>query len=227
MSLSVADVFRWLEAEGLFPRSSSAKPLDGPKSARKQTATDPLNPSADPCAFCCTCGVQRAHHPSHPPEDPRGDLPPLLPHGPGPGPACASFQETFAADADALAPVIDVDAALAKCGAHASAPGAVGPRGQLLCAAVFAPRPRPEPASPSATAAVAVVATDAASAADPRLVAAVCRITGLPFLQRAGGARLALARGPGSEDRHETIDATPCGAGDHHRRHLGKGGEGV
>lgn len=59
--LTVFDVYRWLEDEQLFPRSSSVKRPSAtvlPHSSAKQS----FSAIAAPDAFCARCGLLKAHH---------------------------------------------------------------------------------------------------------------------------------------------------------------------
>ncbi|KAI0356404.1 hypothetical protein OH77DRAFT_1423341 [Trametes cingulata] len=174
ISLTTVDVYHWLEDEGLYPRSSpTAAQLASQKqakSSRRQRGAGAL----DADAFCRTCGLHRAYHPSVADEDtkPIVDIKPsalgaALERG-----LCMSFNGE--GGEPTRTPVFDVHALLKYAPTDAATPVPYG-----LGRAIFA-----EPAA-SRGQAVSPSPSDLVSVADPQLVVAIQRLTGLPQLHDA------------------------------------------
>ncbi|KAH9924672.1 uncharacterized protein BXZ73DRAFT_103512 [Epithele typhae] len=172
-ALSTVEVLHWLEDEGHLPRPPSSRYL-----SRKEATPLALVERQ----FCRVCGRQRAHHFSTLEEDSEHAVPgpEQIGHSLGPAPmrVCTTFREAITAQD---VPLFDVSEFLdAGSQAHAHANPAIP----------FTAHPTPSSASnhPSSSrppsAPVAVSHADVVAAADPRLVLAIARLTGLPFPQR-------------------------------------------
>ncbi|KAI0372264.1 hypothetical protein BV20DRAFT_1051008 [Pilatotrama ljubarskyi] len=174
--LTTVDVYHWLEDEGLLPRSSPAAAQlawqKQAKSSRKQRGAGAL----DADAFCRTCGLHRAYHPSVANEDtkPLVDIKPsalgaALERG-----LCMSFNGE--GGEPTRMPIFDAHALLKFAPTDAATPTAV-PYG--LGRAIFAAPPPSRGQTPSPS------PSDLISVADPQLVVAIQRLTGLPQLHNA------------------------------------------
>ncbi|OSC97231.1 hypothetical protein PYCCODRAFT_1399215 [Trametes coccinea BRFM310] len=175
--LTTLDVYHWLEDEGFYPRSGvngakqDSQKSEAAKSSRRQRGPGAL--SGD--AFCRTCGLHRAYHPNVVDEDVKPvDIKPsalgaALERG-----LCMAFNGEDGAPT--RRPIFDVDALLkfAPTDSEIDAAQEV-PYG--LSRAIFV-----APTSSSPGADMSSSLTDLVSVADPMLVVAIQRITGLPRL---------------------------------------------
>ncbi|TFY82298.1 hypothetical protein EWM64_g1713 [Hericium alpestre] len=84
--LSTADVFRWLEDEGLYLRPAPPQPaLEDPSTGNVEKAV--ASPEAKPDSFCAACGLNLIVHPQYGPPDPAmGQHHAVCPLWPGPAP---------------------------------------------------------------------------------------------------------------------------------------------
>ncbi len=210
LPLTTVDVFHWLEDEGLFLRSDintsntaeSHKQLNPSQSWRKpQQSDDPR--SAD---FCRACGLQRAHHPtpteeSFQPSDVKPSLTPLiaLTFGSTPGTSCVSFRDGY--DEATCPPVLDITALLRSEPHRAvSVPHGFHPT-------IYTPQSR-LPDNELLSVPVRAQSAALVAVADPRLVVAIGRMTGLPIAHGARSHTDAFA--DIAHEEAESHSLTPC-----------------
>ncbi|KAL7279869.1 hypothetical protein ACG7TL_006278 [Trametes sanguinea] len=175
--LTTLDVYHWLEDEGFYPRSGvngakqDSQKSEAAKSSRRQRGPGAL--SGD--AFCRTCGLHRAYHPNVVDEDVKPvDIKPSALGAAVERGLCMAFNGEDGAPT--RRPIFDVDALLkfAPTDSEIDAAQEV-PYG--LSRAIFV-----APTSSSPGADMSSSLTDLVSVADPMLVVAIQRITGLPRL---------------------------------------------
>lgn len=212
LPLTTVDVFHWLEDEDLFIRTdtpnsapSRQQPLKSSRSSRKaQQSEDPR--AAD---FCRACGLQRAHHP-RPADADNGVKPFLTASTPSlgsmlPGTLCVSFHD--ADDETTRPPVVDVDELLA----HGTDSVTSVPYG--LHPTINAPRLLPSNVEISPET-FSAHPSDLVAVADPRLVAAIRRMTGSTIVHIHGARTRAVQthahadRPHGDRDREPEVNAS-------------------
>ncbi|CDO74440.1 hypothetical protein BN946_scf184972.g7 [Trametes cinnabarina] len=172
--LTAVDVFHWLEDEGFYPRSGVRAKQDlqkqGPaKSSRRQRGPGALANDA----FCRTCGLHRAYHPNVVDEDVKPmDIKPAALGAAVERGLCMFFNGE---DREPTRrPIFDVDALLKFAPANSDI-GAAPEVPYGLSRAIFV-----APSSSSQRTVMSSSPVDLVSVADPALVVAIQRITGLP-----------------------------------------------
>ncbi|KAI0632214.1 hypothetical protein C8Q77DRAFT_1158877 [Trametes polyzona] len=190
--LTVVDVYHWLEDEGFFLRPadglSEAQKLDA-KSSRRQRA--PAEGAAD--AYCRTCGLHRAYHPNVPSEEDTKPVVDIKPAALGAAlerGLCMSFAGEEAPPT--RRPIFDVDALLAFTPTGAAEEEVPYGLGRAIFTA-------PPPSSGRTMALAAPPANeDLVAVADPKLVVAIQRLTGLPYPHKTAFVERSDANGGGA-----------------------------
>ncbi|KAI9058472.1 hypothetical protein FKP32DRAFT_1761914, partial [Trametes sanguinea] len=176
--LTAVDVYHWLEDEGFYPRSGvSGAKQDPQKSESAKTSRRHRGPGAlSGDAFCRTCGLHRAYHPNVVDEDVKPvDIKPSALNAALERGLCMSFNGEDGAPT--RRPIFDVDALLKFAPTNSEVDAAQEvPYG--LSRAIFV---APSASSPGADMSSSL--TDLVSVADPKLIVAIQRITGMPRLR--------------------------------------------
>ncbi|KAI0754876.1 hypothetical protein C8Q80DRAFT_395020 [Daedaleopsis nitida] len=181
LPLTIVDVFHWLEDENLFLRASVSTPGTTHQQRRKSSGSSrkPLeSEDSRSTDYCRACGLQRAYHPTLTEDDKTLDVKNSL-STPAPSlgvvshrarSSCVTFHD-HDDDDTARPPIVEARTLLGD----VDEPDRAGSVPNGFHPSIYTPRS----SSPS-NEVLSLSTTDLVAVADPRLVVAILRLTGLP-----------------------------------------------
>ncbi|OBZ68771.1 hypothetical protein A0H81_11328 [Grifola frondosa] len=168
--LTTADVYRWLEDEGLFHHSTGSKHKDAPQKSQDERQEEVLPIHPDREVFCRTCGLHQSHHPAVIKSEYPGDTKIFRSIQPGPRISGTSPCMSFNGESTRL-PLLDIERLLNPASNNV-------PYG--LCPAVFAVPP------PVISHGYIPSSSDLVSIGDPKLISAIRALAGIWKLEHLG-----------------------------------------